>query len=66
MQAFFLCEILIKCNILCLQELIISKQDCHMLNTCRRDYLGYEVYPVEKGEGMEGKGRGGEGSGGEG
>ena len=64
---------------LCLQELIISKQYCHMLNTCQRDYLGQEVSPVEKGEGMEwngregegvegrgGEGRGGEGKGGEG
>ena len=48
----FLCDILSKCDILCLQELRISKQDCHTLiymrlNTCHRDYLGYGVSPVD-------------------
>ena len=43
----FLCDILSKCDILCLQELMISKQDCHTLNTCHRDYLGYGVSPVD-------------------
>ena len=43
----FLCDILSKCDILCLQELMISKQDCHMLNSCHRDYLGYGVSPVD-------------------
>ena len=43
----FLCDILSKCDILCLQELMISKQDCHALNTCHRDYLGYGVSPVD-------------------
>ena len=43
----FLCDILSKCDILCLQELMISKQDCHMLNTFHRDYLGYGVSPVD-------------------
>ena len=37
----FLCDILSKRDILCLQEL------CHMLNTFHRDYLGYGVSPVD-------------------
>ena len=43
----FLCDILCKCDILCLQELMISKQDCHVLNSCHRVYLGYGVSPVD-------------------
>ena len=35
----FLTDILLKCDILCLQELMISKQDCHILNTCHCDYV---------------------------
>ena len=46
--SLFLCDILrIRCDILCLQELMISKQDCHILNTFHRDYLGNGVSPVE-------------------
>ena len=37
----------VKCDMLCLQELMISKQDCYMLNSCHRHYLGYGVSPVE-------------------
>ena len=43
----FLCDILCKCDILCLQELMISKQDCHVLNSCHRAYLGCGVSPVD-------------------
>ena len=29
----YLSDLLLKCDILCLQELMLTKQDCHLLNT---------------------------------
>ena len=37
---------------LCLQELMISKQDCHILNTCHCDYVGYGVSPYDASAGV--------------
>ena len=48
----FLTDILLKCDILWLQELMISKQDCHILNTCHCDYVGYGVSPYDASSGV--------------
>ena len=39
----FLSNLLVKCDILCLQELMLTKHDCHLLNACRVSYVGYGV-----------------------
>ena len=38
---------LIKCDILCLQELVLTKQDCHLLNTCNASYVDYGISPLD-------------------
>ena len=40
-------SLLAKCDILCLQELMLTKQECMLLNSCHSDYYGYGVSPVD-------------------
>ncbi len=48
----FLNDILLKSDILCLQELMISKQDCRILNSCHPDYIGHGVSPYDASSGV--------------
>ena len=34
-----------KCDILCIQELMLTKQECMLLNSCHLEYYGYGVSP---------------------
>ena len=43
----FLSDLLMKCDILCLSERMLTKQDCHLLGTCHGSYVGYGVSPVD-------------------
>ena len=43
----FLSDLLIKCDVLCLQEVMLTKQDCYLLNTCNDSYVGWGVSPVD-------------------
>ena len=40
-------RLLSKCDILCLQELMLTKQECMLLNSCHSEYYGYGVSPVD-------------------
>ena len=40
-------RLLSKCDILCLQLLMLTKQECMLLNSCHSEYYGYGVSPVD-------------------
>ena len=40
-------DVLNKCDLLCLQELMITKQDCNILNNCHNDWNGFAVSHVD-------------------
>ena len=48
----FLNDIVLKSDILCLHELMISKQDCHILNSCHHDYTGHAVSTYDASSGV--------------
>lgn len=55
-------QLLSKCDILCLQELMLTKQECCILNNFRNDCYGYGVSPVDASLGIiRGRPRGGVG-----
>ena len=35
-----------------MQELMLTKQDCHLLNICHDSYVGYSVSPVDASYGI--------------
>ena len=41
-----------ECDILCLQELMLTKQECHILNNCHDYYVGYGVSLVDSSDGI--------------
>ena len=43
----FLRDLLIKCDILCIQERMLTKQDNHFANTCHDSHVGYGVSPLD-------------------
>ena len=44
--------ILLKSDTLCLLELMTSKLDCHILNSCNPDYIGHGVSPYDASSGL--------------
>ena len=45
-------NILQNCDIMCLQELMILKQECSILNNVHEDFYGYAVSPVDGSTGI--------------
>ena len=48
----FLSNLVNECDVLCLHELMLTKQECHILNNCHDDYVGYGVLPVNSSDGI--------------
>ena len=48
----FLSNLVNECDVLCLHELMLMKQECHILNNSHDDYVGYGVLPVDSSDGI--------------
>ena len=48
----FFIKLVNESDILCLQELMLTKREGHILNNCHDDYVGYGVSPVDSSDGI--------------